>query len=171
MLKKLMMIVLCAFTAIAISGCFSNEPDISGIYIGARADKPETIIIELIKGSNLKEREYKNYKDGYVVNIYTVYPTGNQFLERVMHNGYASVPDKNEIIGIYGDPDAQKNKARPQGVLKLQEDGNLLGVTGKGRNPFYKNIYSKQAEKSVDELSNRLKSEHRNQHTAGSVGR
>lgn len=166
-----MMIVLCAFTAIAISGCFSNEPDISGIYIGARADKPETIIIELIKGSNLKEREYKNYKDGYVVNIYTVYPTGNQFLERVMHNGYASVPDKNEIIGIYGDPDAQKNKARPQGVLKLQEDGNLLGVTGKGRNPFYKNIYSKQAEKSVDELSNRLKSEHRNQHTAGSVGR
>lgn len=171
MLKKLMMIVLCAFTAIAISGCFSNEPDISGIYIGARADKPETIIIELIKGSNLKEREYKNYKDGYVVNIYTITPTGKKFLEREVNKGYALPPDKNGIIGVYSGPDAQKHKSSTTAVLKLQEDGNLLGVTGKGRNPFYKNIYSKQAEKSVDELSNRLKSEHRNQHTAGSVGR
>lgn len=167
MLKKLMMIVLCAFTAIAISGCFSNEPDISGIYIGARADKPETIIIELIKGSNLKEREYKNYKDGYVVNIYTITPTGNKFLEREVNKGYALPPDKNGIIGIYGDPDAQKNKARPQGVLKLQENGDLLGVTGKGHNPFYKKTYTKQQEKTVDELSKRLKSEHRDQHAAG----
>ena len=167
MLKKLMMIVLCAFTAIAISGCFSNEPDISGVYLGERADKPETIIVELRKGSDLKDSEYKRYKAGYVVNIYTVYPTGNQFLERVMHNGYASVPDKNEIIGIYGDPDAQKNKARPQGVLKLQENGDLLGVTGKGHNPFYKKTYTKQQEKTVDELSKRLKSEHRDQHAAG----
>lgn len=167
MLKKIMMIVFCAFMAIAVSGCFSKEPDISGVYLGARADKPETIIIELIKGSNLKEREYKNYKDGYVVNIYTIRPTGNKFLEREVHKGYALPPDKNGMIGIYGDPDAQKHKSSPQGVLKLQEDGNLLGVTGKGRNPFYKKIYSKQAEKNVDELSKRLKSEHRDQRTTG----
>lgn len=167
MLKKLMLIVLCAFTTIAISGCFSNEPDISGIYLGSRADKPETIIIELIKGSNLKEPEYKKYKDGYVVNIYTIRPTGNKFLEREMNKGYALPPDKNGIIGVYGDPDAPKRKSSPPGVLKLQEDGNLLGVTGKGHNPFYKNIYSKQIEKSVDELSKRLKFEHRDQRTAG----
>lgn len=116
-----MMIVLCAFTAIAISGCFSNEPDISGVYLGERADKPETIIVELIKGSDLKDSKYKRYKAGYVVNIYTVYPTGNQFLERVMHNGYASVPDKMKLLVFMGIPMLKRIKLDPKVFLNYKK--------------------------------------------------
>lgn len=161
MLKKLMLIVLCAFTTIAISGCFSNEPDISGIYLGQKANSSFDIIIEVTKGSTLKDREHKDYKDGYVVNIYEIWPNGDKFLERIMHDGYAFPLDENGIIGIYRDPDAQKRKVSPLGVVKLQENGDLVGVTGKEHNPFYKKTYAKQQEKTVDELSNRLKAEYR----------
>lgn len=164
MLKKFMMMAFCAVMAIVVSGCFHSEPDISGIYLGERATKPEqTIIIELKKGADMEGRAYKDYKDGYVVNIYSVLPEASAggFLNRELNEGYALPPDENGLIRVYGNPKAGEKKGPTPSVVKLQGDGNLFGVTAKDFNPFYKKTYVKQKEKSVDELSARLKSEYR----------
>lgn len=164
MLKKFVAMILCAFTAIVLSGCFSSKPDISGIYLGEEAGGMRTLIIELVKGADMKGDDYyKTYKDGYVVNVYEFSPTASEVLERDIekHDWYALPPDENGIIRIYKNPKGTEEKPPTPYVVKLQENGDLFGVTSKAWNPFYKKMYAKQKEKSVDDLSARLKREYR----------